>query len=138
MKNIQSLGPLKDEGRKSKRSRRIVLVLSGALGAALVGCNDRYPTDRIVISSGGSYTNNHYVRGAGYYHAPSGRWYDQPYNTYQAGRGYYHGGQWTAEPNTSLVTASSPTQDAVTRAQGAHDSATRRGGFGHSHRSSSS
>ena len=138
MTNIQSLRALREECRKLKRSKRIVLVLSGALGASLVGCNDRYATDRMVISSGTSYTNNHYVRGAGYYHAPYGRWYPHPHNTYEPGRGYYHGGQWTAQPNTSFVTASPPTDDAVTQAQNAHDTATRRGGFGGSRRSSSS
>ena len=85
--NVQSLRPL-----KVKRSKAIVLVLSGALGASLVGCNNRHPADRVTLSSSKTYTNNHYVRGAGYYHAPYGSWHPHPYNTYQLLHKYLHKG----------------------------------------------
>src|SRR5215213_8761039 len=77
--------------RQMKKSSAVVLVLSGAL---LTGCDGNN-------SSGGwgssqTYTNNHYVSGRGYYHAPYFAWYPFPYNYYDPGRrSYYHGGNYT-------------------------------------------
>jgi hypothetical protein len=87
------------------------------------------------------YTNNHYVRGAGYYHAPYQSWYPHPYNHYVPGQGYYHGGTWSPAPATHTTTASRPTPQAAQLASAQHHNATRsrlgttRGGFGGSSRS---
>ena len=124
-----------------KRSRAIRLVLSGSLaGAGLVGCGPEPPD----VTSDNVYTNNHYVSGAGYYHAPYQAWYPRPYNYYVPGRGYYHGGSWTPGPATHTTTASRPTSQAAQLASAQHHNATRsrwgttRGGFGGSSRSSTS
>jgi len=116
-----------------KRTERIVLVLSGAVAGALVGCD----SNDLRLSTGTTYTNNHHVRGVGYYHAPFHAWYPYPYNTYDPVRGYYYGGQWNAYPALPGVTASQPTEHAVSQAKAGHQThmaATRRGGFGSSSR----
>lgn len=121
-----------------KRSQRIVLVLSGALAAAPMGCNrgpDWGEDEEQALSPNSTYTNNHYVRGAGYYHAPYHAWFPFPYNSYAPDRGYYHGGSWTPEPNKSSTMASQPSAETVRTAQAAHRSAVSRGGFGRSSRS---
>lgn len=120
-----------------KRSNKIVLVLSGALATAPIGCSN--PSERsAAITPENTYTNNHHVSGAGYYHAPYYAWFPYPYNTFVPGRGYFHGGQWTQEPHQSAITASRPTPDSVRTAQAAHSSAVaKRGGFGASSRSRS-
>ena len=119
-----------------KRSEKIVLVLSGAVASALVGCGQ---DDQLVkISPDMVYTNNHYVPGAGYYHAPFHMWYPYPYNSYRADRGYYYGGMWNAYPDQRNIAESKPSSYAVSKATGehkTHTSATRRGGFGSSSRS---
>jgi hypothetical protein len=103
---------------KMKRSSAVVLVISGAV---LAGC-DSSSSD---WGSSQTYTNNHYVTGRGYYHAPYHAWYPFPYNYYDpARRGYYHGGNYTSEPHVSAVTASRP---AVRTSS--HSSSVRRGGF---------
>src|SRR4051794_37508854 len=96
-----------------KRTQRIVLVLSGAVASALVGCRD---SDDPRLSTDNTYTNNHYVPGAGYYHAPFRGWYPHPYNTYDPARGYYYGGSWNVYPALPDVTASHPTARAVSQA----------------------
>ncbi len=109
-------------------------MLSGALSSvALVGCGDKAP----LAYEDHSYTNNYYLPGAGYYHAPYHAWYPFPYNYYVPGSGYYHGGTWTPEPHDSTITASHPSTRAVSEANAKSSSATkssttRRGGFGHS------
>ena len=94
-----------------KRSRKIVLVLSGTLATgAFVGCQQSYDgTSAPAVSESASYTNNHYMPGVGYYHAPYRGWYPYPYNYYAADRGFFHGGNWTSEPHQSPVTTSQPT-----------------------------
>ena len=121
-----------------KRSNSITLVLLGAAtSAALVGCNSGNEESRAFLSSDNTYTNNHYVHGAGYYHAPYRAWYPYPYNSYAQGRGYYHGGQWTTDPGVASIDASRPAPEAVKTAQSQHDAArsgARRSGFGGSSR----
>lgn len=118
-----------------KRSEQIVLILSGAVASALVGCSD---SDDLKLSTATTYTNNHYVPGVGYYHAPFYGWFPHPYNTYDPARGYYYGGHWNAYPALPAVAASQPTASAVRQATAGHQThtaATRRGGFGSSSRS---
>src|SRR5258707_11495562 len=95
-----------------KRSRRIVLVLSGTLvTSGFVGCERSEDSGDWApeVSESQTYTNNHYVPGAGYYHAPYHSWYRYPYNWHMDGQGYYHGGTWSSEPHQSPITASQPT-----------------------------
>jgi hypothetical protein len=103
-----------------KKSAFVGLVLSGAL---LSGCDS---SDDSSWGESQVYTNNQYVAGRGYYHAPYRAWYPLPYNDYDAQRRtYYHGGTYTTEPHISRVTASRP----VVRSSTSHSSSTRRGGF---------
>ena len=118
-----------------KRSREIVLVLS-AVAAGTIGCRQSQPP--LGLSAENVYTNNHYVPGAGYYHAPYYAWFPFPYNSYVPGRGYYYGGNYNHYPDERTEIASRPSSGAVTRAQAAHTAAVRRGGFGTSSRSTSS
>jgi len=113
-------------------------VLTGSLaGVGLVGCGPERP----AVTADNVYTNNHYVTGAGYYHAPYHGWYPHPYNHYIPGQGYYHGGAWTPEPATHTTAASKPTPHAAQLASSQHHNSTRsrwgisRGGFGGSSRS---
>jgi hypothetical protein len=110
-----------------KRSKSIRLVLLGSLSAgALTGCGPSKP----VIDDTTVFTNNYYVPGVGYYHAPFRAWYALPYNHYDARDSrYYWGGQWGASPYQSVVNISSPTPEAV-RQVAAQRTDVRRSGFG--------
>jgi hypothetical protein len=116
-----------------KKSSVVVLVISGAM---LAGCDS---SDWSSSESSQTYTNNHYVAGRGYYHAPYHSWFPFPYNSYDASRGYYHGGQYTTGPHVSAITSSKPTVSSSafsrssTRSSG---SSITRGGFSSSHSSS--
>ncbi len=93
-------------GPKMKKSTAVTLIISGAL---LTGCDQR-PNSY----SGGSYgtnqpiTNNTYVVGRGYWHAPYHDWFPYPFNYYRPGFGYYHGGRYSDFPQISTVTESFP------------------------------
>jgi hypothetical protein len=138
-----------------KRSRTIRLVLTSTVaGAMLAGCG--ISDDSPPISADQTYTNNHYVHGVGYYHAPYSRWYPFPYNHYMPGQGYYYGGRWAPQPETPSTTASRPSAEAARLAQTQRAASTRssfsgsgsgsssksststRGGFGSSSHSSAS
>jgi len=125
-----------------KRSRSVQLVLLGSL-AALAGCDsgaDDPPAPPVTSSE--TYTNNHYVPGAGYYHAHSHGWFPFPYNHFMSGRGYYQGGRWAPQPDGSGIAASTPTPDSARLAEAkrqastpgrtSSSSSTRRSGFGSS------
>lgn len=119
-----------------KRSEKIVLVLSGAVASALAGCGG--DDDMVKLSPEAVYTNNHYVPGAGYYHAPFHMWYPYPYNSYHPNRGYYYGGTWNAYPDERSIAASKPSSYGINKASvehKTHTASTRRGGFGSSSRS---
>ena len=119
-----------------KRSEQIVLVLSGAVASALAGCG-RDSDELVKLSPDIVYTNNHYVPGAGYYHAPFHMWYPYPYNSFWPNRGYYYGGTWNAYPDERRIAESKPSTYAVNKAtveHKTHASTTRRGGFGTSTR----
>jgi hypothetical protein len=114
--------------KKLKRSKRIRLLLLGGLSAgALAGCD---PAGRPVISADNVYTNNQYVPGVGYYHAPFCAWYKQPYNYYDPQRQlYFYGGQWGAEPCQSITNISSPSVQTARSVEAARTDIPR-GGFG--------
>ena len=119
-----------------KRSESIRLVLLGGLATgALQGCGPAGGQSR-AVTTGDVYANDHYLPGAGYYHAPFRAWFPKPYNSYDATRQmYYFGGQWAGTPYQSITNLSSPTDEAVRQAQNTRTDV-RRGGFGstsHSH-----
>lgn len=109
-----------------KRTQSIRLVLlSGVSSAVLAGCSPK-PS----VSAQNVYTNNFYVPGAGYYHAPFRAWYPLPYNHFDPQRGlYFYGGQWGLQPFESITNISSPTPAAVQVAENVRTDVTR-GGFG--------
>ena len=118
-----------------KRSRHIRLVLIGGLSAgALGGCSpsgNRPPP----VSLEAVYTNDYYVPGVGYYHAPYRAWFPYPYNHFDPQRRlYYHGGQWAPAPHASITNISAPTAASAQQAEATRTDVTR-GGFGSSSRS---
>lgn len=118
-----------------KRSRRIQLVLLGGLSAgAMAGCGPTSDAPR-VGDADAVCTNNLYIPGAGYYHAPFRAWYPRPYNYFDPNtRLYYYGGQWAPTPHQSITNISPPTAQQLARATAAL-TPIRRGGFGSSSRS---
>ena len=112
-----------------KRSHSIRLFLLGGLSsAALAGC-DQKPS----VSAENVYTNNFFLPGTGYYHAPFRNWYALPYNHFDPQRQrFYYGGQWGALPYLSITNISSPTPDAVQVADLLRTDISR-GGFGTSY-----
>lgn len=112
-----------------KRSQSIRLLLLGGLSTvALTGCQQK-PS----VSTGNVYTNNFYVPGTGYYHAPFRNWYALPYNHFDPLKQlYFYGGQWGPQPFESITNLSSPTPDAVQLAQNTRTDISR-GGFGNSY-----
>jgi hypothetical protein len=117
-----------------KRSQRIRLVLIGGITAgALTSCGP----EQAPVSADNVYTNNHYVPGVGYYHAPFRAWYAFPYNHRdpQTGR-YFYGGEWGAAPYESITNLSAPRPEIAQQAE-AQRTDIPRGGFGSSSRSHS-
>jgi len=111
-----------------KRSKCIRLVLLGGLSAgALTGCNQ---SQSGAVSTENVYTNNYFVPGVGYYHAPFRAWYIHPYNHFDPQQQrYFFGGQWALAPHESITNISPPTSEAAKQAQ-AHRADVPRGGFG--------
>jgi len=114
--------------KKTKRSSCIHLFLLGGFSAgALAGCS---PAGRPAISSENVYTNNFYLPGMGYYHAPFCAWYPHPYNFYDAQkRQYFFGGQWAPDPFQSIINVSSPSPQTARNSQAVRSDIPR-GGFG--------
>lgn len=112
-----------------KRSQQIRLLLLGGLSAgALTGCNSR-PS----LNVANVYTNDFFIPGAGYYHAPFRGWFAKPYNYYNPqNQLYFYGGQWGKLPFESITNISNPTADAVALAESARTDISR-GGFGGSY-----
>ena len=94
-----------------KRSRSIRLVLIGGLSAgALTGCNP--VNEPAPISTADVYTNNYYVQGVGYYHAPFRAFYPMPYNYFEPKSGrYFYGGIWGESAFQNFTNISSPTPE---------------------------
>lgn len=114
-----------------KRSRHIKLVLLGSLSAGILsGCDSG--SGPPVVSSTLVYTNNHYVPGVGYYHAPYQAFFEHPYNLFNAQtKQYYHGGQWTSLPCLSITNLSSPSAALAAQTESRRTDIPR-GGFGRS------
>ena len=111
-----------------KRSKNIRLLLLGGLSAgALSSCA---PSGPGPVSTEAVYTNDYFVQGVGYYHAPFHNWYALPYNYHDAANHrYYYAGSWAEAPYASIVNLSSPTADAVRNAEAIRTDVVR-GGFG--------
>jgi len=124
-------------GKPVKRSRSIRLVLIGGLSAtALTSCGPG-PVQKLPLSAQSVYTNNFFVPGAGYYHAPFRGWYAFPYNHYDGrSQRYFYGGQWGPAPHQSITNISAPIPELAALAQ-AHRTDIPRGGFGRTSRSHS-
>ena len=104
-----------------------MLLLGGMSAGALTGCGTG---QKPPISEENVYTNNHYVPGVGYYHAPFHAWYQFPYNHFDPQRQrYYYGGQWGEAPCQSVINISSPTAAAAGQAE-VQRTDVARGGFG--------
>jgi hypothetical protein len=110
-----------------KRSKSIRLLLMGGVAAgALAGCGPKITS----VSSQNVYTNNFYVPGAGYYHAPFRAWYTLPYNHFDPQtKRYFYGGQWGTAPFESITNISSPTPEVASSVE-AQRTDIPRGGFG--------
>lgn len=110
-----------------KRSKSIRLVLIGGLTAgALAGCTPA----QAPVSTEAVYTNNCFVPGVGYYHAPFRGFYPLPYNHYDPQtKRYFAGGQWGAEPFENITNLSSPPLEVAAQAQSQRTDVPR-GGFG--------
>jgi uncharacterized membrane protein YgcG len=117
---------------RQRRSRRISLLLSGALAAGMLtsmtGCaqddQDQDPNQQPIA-------NNTFVQGRGYYHAGFHAWYPYPFNFFDPMRGYYYGGGWYKSASTHIVTKSffsSPRSSSHGFSESSHG--TSRGGFG--------
>ncbi len=106
------------------------MVLIGGLSAGtLASCGPSGSQDSST-RAGDVYTNNYYLPGVGYYHAPFRAWYPLPYNHYDPkSQRYFQGGQWAATPCASITNVSDPTPQAVQSAQ-AQRTDVRRSGFG--------
>jgi hypothetical protein len=111
-----------------KRSQNIRLILiSGISAGALAGCS---PSAGPPVSTTEVYTNNYFVPGAGYYHAPFRAWFALPYNHFDPQtRQYYCGGAWASAPFASITNLSSPTPQAVGQTEAVRTDVSR-GGFG--------
>lgn len=116
-----------------KRSRSIRLVLIGGVTAgALTGCEPGHRPP--PVSAASVYTNNYYVQGVGYYHAPFRAFYQIPYNFFEPKRQkYFYGGQWGMSPHLSITNLSAPPPE-IARDAEAHRTDIPRGGFGSSSR----
>jgi hypothetical protein len=118
-----------------KRSMAVTLVISGAL---MAGCDDPTYAGRDWSSDGQPITNNTYVAGQGYWHAPYRAWYPYPYDYYRPGFGFFHGGLYSPAPEASPILASVPDPGAKFGPRGGLAAGDRagvaRGGFGSSAR----
>jgi len=111
-----------------KRSKHIRLTLiAGVSAGVLAGCSQ---SSKPPLTAQNVYTNDYYVPGAGYYHAPFRGWYAYPYNYFDTTRQqYFYGGQWSHSPYESIINVSTPTVTAASTAEAVRTDVSR-GGFG--------
>lgn len=103
------------------------MLIGGLSAGAISGCGPEQPPP---LSSEAVYTNNFYVPGVGYYHAPFRAWYQLPYNHFnQKTRMYFYGGQWAATPCESITNISTPIAGVAQQAEAQRTDIVR-GGFG--------
>ncbi|PTX95489.1 hypothetical protein [Opitutus sp. ER46] len=112
-----------------RRSHQVALVLlgtAGVVGVAMVwDAARRQRTESTAtaslppgepVSADRTYSNNEFVPGVGYYHAPYHAWFPYPYNHHDPARGYFAGGAWQAVPWIAALTQSRPAAPAVSSA----------------------
>ena len=68
------------------------------------------------VAADRTYSNNEYIPGVGYYHAPYHAWFPHPYNYHDPARGYFAGGLWQALPWALAFSQSRPDNTAVAAA----------------------
>jgi hypothetical protein len=68
-----------------------------------------------IVWSDVSYPNNHFVDGAGYYHAAYHRWFPHPWNEFREGQGYYWNGDWHLDPDQTFANDSRPGTEEIQR-----------------------
>ncbi|MCM2274445.1 MAG: hypothetical protein NDI75_06625 [Candidatus Didemnitutus sp.] len=110
---------------------KVRLVLLGGLSVgAITACAPTQTVAEPRISPESAYGNDHFIAGAGYYHAPFRGFYPRPYNQYDpVTRKYYYDGAWHDAPHESVINMSTPTDSAATLAQAMRTDIPR-GGFG--------
>jgi hypothetical protein len=117
----------------------VVLVLSGAI---LGGCSRREDSVARAEKTSQVVTNDTYIEGRGYYHAPFHGFFPFPYNHYVPSQGYFRGGQYHSAPDLNIPKPTLPgkaSSPSAIQARAARDSAdVTRGGFTHSSSWSSS
>ena len=117
-----------------KRSSSVRRVLLGSFSAGAIAASASAAVPRVTPES--YYTNDYYIDGVGYYHAPFHAFFARPYNDYDPARKlYYYGGQWAAAPHRSIVNISAPTPEAARLAESSRTDLPRmnyvqRSGFG--------
>jgi hypothetical protein len=113
-------------------------LIGGITASAVTACGpaSRQPPP---LSAESVYTNNFYVPGVGYYHAPFRAWYSLPYNHFDPkSQRYFYGGQWSATAGQSFTNISSPPTQVAQQAEARrtdvpradHRTGVARGGFG--------
>ena len=103
------------------------MLIGGLSVGTLVSCGPKQPPP---LSSEAVYTNNCYVPGVGYYHAPFRAWFALPYNHFDPQtQQYFCGGQWAAAPFESITNISTPVPGIVPQAEARRTDVVR-GGFG--------
>jgi hypothetical protein len=125
--------------KQMRRSKQVMLVLSGIAAMGLTGCERRQPQPyNNGWGNDQQYTNNQYVAGRGYYHSTSGGFYPFMWNSYRPGMGYYSDGGYRSSPAPEPP-ARSFTPSTTSRSSSFSSSRTKststsvsRGGFGSS------
>lgn len=106
------------------------MLLGGVSAGAITACAPTVNVAEPHVTSDNVYENDHFIPGAGYYHAPFRGFYAQPYNAYDATKKqFYYAGGWHESPFQSVVNLSSPTPDAAKLAESMRSDIPR-GGFG--------
>lgn len=103
------------------------MLITGLSAGALAGCD---PSGPAPVTSSAVYTNDFYVPGVGYYHAPHRAFFAYPYNHFDPQKNeYYFGGQWSSLPGESITNISSPLTNVAVFAENQRSDVSR-GGFG--------
>ncbi|MDB6137298.1 MAG: hypothetical protein JWO94_370 [Verrucomicrobiaceae bacterium] len=77
------------------------------------GASSQQSRGRNLVNA--TYSNDYFVKGLGYYHAPYHGFYANPFNFHDEAKGYYYGGSWYPAASTSTVTSSTPSPDMLAR-----------------------
>ncbi len=104
------------------------MLIGGLATTAITGCGPGGQPP--PLSADNVYTNNFFVPGVGYYHAPFRAWYSLPYNHIDPKtQRYFYGGRWSEAACQSITNISSPPAQVAQQAE-AQRTDISRGGFG--------